>query len=380
MKPESTSITKEILRFIEQYAEHTSANYGEHPTMEADYNELALRLFNYQFQFNIPYRKYCQARRKSPHSVRQWQQIPPLPVQAFKTLTLSCEPEEEAEAIFMTSGTTNVDQRGRNIHPWLQVWDASMAASFKRFVLPRQDGMTIFVLVPNSEQNAQSSLSRYVSRAVQLYGTPISRFFFQEGSGIVMEELVVALMDMEQRGEPILLMGATFSYVHVLDYLEEQRLRFTLPKGSIIFDTGGLKGVAREITTDELHKSLSMAFHVDREQYLNMYGMTELSSQLYDQTLIGPTSDVALYGNDKVGPGWIRTLILHPDTLLPVQEGEVGVLAHYDLANWNSSLAVLTEDLGYYTKDGLVLQGRVKGSEARGCSRVAGSINVGKYS
>jgi len=92
MKPESMNITKEILQFIERYAEQTSADYGENLAMESDYNELALRLFNYQFQYNFPYRKYCLARRKSPHTVKEWQHIPPLPMQAFKTLTLSCEP------------------------------------------------------------------------------------------------------------------------------------------------------------------------------------------------------------------------------------------------------------------------------------------------
>lgn len=60
--------------------------------------------------------------------------------------------------------------------------------------------------------------------------------------------------------------------------------------------------------------------------------------------------------------------LLDPETLTPVKDGETGVIAHYDLANWNSCIGILTEDLGHRTPDGFLLQGRAKGAEARGCS------------
>ncbi|GGE40364.1 hypothetical protein GCM10011391_18920 [Pullulanibacillus camelliae] len=72
--------------------------------------------------------------------------------------------------------------------------------------------------------------------------------------------------------------------------------------------------------------------------------------------------------HDKKGPAWIKTQVLDTNTLEPLPIGQVGVLAHYDLANWNACVAILTEDLGYLTENGFVLLGRVKGSEARGCS------------
>ena len=36
------------------------------------------------------------------------------------------------------------------------------------------------------------------------------------------------------------------------------------------------------------------------------------------------------------------------------------MIAHYDLANWNSCIGILTEDLGHRTPDGFLLQGRAK--------------------
>ncbi|MFL6558646.1 MAG: CoF synthetase, partial [Bacillus sp. (in: firmicutes)] len=92
-----------------------------------------------------------------------------------------------------------------------------------------------------------------------------------------------------------------------------------------------------------------------------------LSSQIYDQTIRSTyLNNSEIY--DKKGPSWVKTLVLNTDTLEPVKDGERGVTAHYDLANWNSCLAILTEDMGYKTEHGFVLLGRIKGSEARGCS------------
>ena len=92
-----------------------------------------------------------------------------------------------------------------------------------------------------------------------------------------------------------------------------------------------------------------------------MYGMTELSSQLYDS------------GNERVpsvksGPHWLKTRIIHPFTGEEVAEGERGVIVHCDLANFNSVTTILTEDLGMKVAGGFLLLGRVQGTEAKGCS------------
>ena len=41
---------------------------------------------------------------------------------------------------------------------------------------------------------------------------------------------------------------------------------------------------------------------------------------------------------------------------------------HYDLANRNSVVAILTEDIGLEGEAGFTLLGRAQGSEVRGCS------------
>jgi hypothetical protein len=363
MREDSRMITYEILQFIESNAQEKQTNPD---IIDATYNELALKLFQYQFKHNKAYKKFCQARKRTPLTVKRWIDIPPMPIQGYKELTLSCEPIEEAEAIFMTSGTTNPEAKGKNYHPDLTVWDASMKGPFKRFVVPDCEKMTIFVLSPAEDLNQNSSLSRYLSNAVSYFGTENSEFFFSE-EGLNFERIVSQLKRCEEKREPVMLMGASFAYVHILDYLKEKQIKFQLPEKSRIFDTGGFKGQSREVDMEQLYTEFQTYFQIGRDKCINMYGMTELSSQIYDQTIVSSYLHPSVI-HDKAAAPWIKTVILNTETLEPVQEGEKGVIAHYDLANWNSCLALLTEDLGYQTENGFVLLGRIKDSEARGCS------------
>lgn len=363
MRPQSEEMVQEILHYIYEFKNKSSRS----TETDSAFNTLALKLFRFQFEGNPSYRKLSQLRRKSPLTVKRWQDIPPLPYQMFKESTLSCEPVEEAVAVFRTSGSTNPEKRGCNFHPSLEVWDASMLTPFKNYVLPDQEKMRIFVLSPAEDVNQNSSLSRYLSQAVKHFGSQGSQLFFHQETGLDMPGLVAALKRSEEEQETVLLMGATFAYVHFIDYCRENDVKFQLRQGSRVFDTGGLKGQAREVSSEELYRGFEEFFQVQRELCINMYGMTELSSQLYDRTIETYLSGGEVI-QDKIGPAWTRVLVLNPDTLEPVSEGETGLIAHYDLANWNSSLAVLTEDIGYKTPDGFVLLGRSKGAEPRGCS------------
>jgi hypothetical protein len=59
---------------------------------------------------------------------------------------------------------------------------------------------------------------------------------------------------------------------------------------------------------------------------------------------------------------------LDPATLLPAAPGETGLLAHWDLANVERPLAVLTDDLGIARDGGYEILGRVSDADAKGCS------------
>ena len=81
---------------------------------------------------------------------------------------------------------------------------------------------------------------------------------------------------------PSLLLGTAFSFVHLLDYLAEHNLRFQLPAGSRVMETGGYKNRSRSMPKAELHALITERLGVPRENIICEYGMSELSSQAYD--------------------------------------------------------------------------------------------------
>lgn len=352
-------IKQEILDFI-----HT---WGCTVAPDEAFDTLARSVFEYQYTYDLPYRRYCMAKRVTPNTLSHWSQIPPMPVDGFKHLDLSTIPTADCQAVFMTSGTTHGGaMRGRNFHPDLEVWDESMIVPFRHFIMPDRERIRIAVISPAWDMNQNSSLSRYLTKAVERCGTEGSGIFFDE-HGLKFDPLIDFLKQAVADNEPVMLMGVSSSYLYLLDYLHEHNLTFPLAADSRLFDTGGFKSTKRDITEDQMLDELEQAFGVPRHHCVNMYGMTELSSQIYDQNILSWYTD-GTSNYLKANPAWVRTVFLDPDTLRPVEDGRTGVIAHYDLANWNSCVGILTEDLGHRTPEGFLLQGRAKGAEARGCS------------
>lgn len=324
------------------------------------FNQLALKLFSYQFRNNHALQRYCRMHGRTPRTVRHWRDIPAVPINGFKELTLSCIPPEQCQRVFMTSGTTRKDNRGRHYHPNLTVYDHSMKLHFaQRFMrgLPR---IRMGILFPDEEMMPNSSLAHYLALAKQEFGAPGSAYFVGP-DGMDIDGLCAALEGAESTATPYALLGASYSFVHLMDELERRGKRFSLPEGSRLFDTGGFKGQSRELGGAEFYELLQHYFGVAPAQCTNMYGMTELSTQFYDD---GNAQQPSI----KSGPHWIRTRAVDPLTGQDVPDGERGVLVHCDLANFNSTTTLLTEDVGVILPEGFLLLGRAEGAQAKGCS------------
>src|ERR1019366_974271 len=147
--------------------------------------------------------------------------------------------------------------------------------------------------------------------------------------------------------------------------------------GSRVMETGGYKNRSRALPKTELHALITERLGVPRENIICEYGMSELSSQAYDNGARG-------FGREAVGdtiprpapkpsrlfrfPPWARGQIISPETGGEVAEGETGLIRIFDLANVFSVAAIQTEDLGVRRGDGFELIGRARLAEPRGCS------------
>ena len=328
------------------------------------FNQLALRLFAYQYECNAPFRSFCQRRGATLRNVRSWRDVPAVPIDAFKAMELRSEPPSPAERVFMTSGTTGRAARGRHFHPQLDVYDLSMKRYFSRRFMQGLERMPMGILFPDEQAMPNSSLAHYLALARSEFGSAGSRYYLSP-EGLDMPALCAALEESERSGQPFALLGASFSLVHVMDALRAQGRSFRLPAGSRVLDTGGYKGQSRELPLEQFYAELSQLLGVPRSLCINMYGMTELSTQFYDD-------GNAVLPSVKSGPHWIRSRLVEPITGRDVAAGERGILVHCDLANYNAVTTILTEDVGLWAgpqeKDGFLLLGRAEGAAAKGCS------------
>jgi hypothetical protein len=341
---------------------------------EGDFDDLALRVFAYQFERNVPYRRLCVNRHATPETVTHWRQIPAAPTMAFKYVDLACEPIENAERVFISSGTTQGEgTRSRHFMFDLRLYCAAMRGWFAKHLLPeirrRPQGaiLPIFVLMPSPEELPNSSLAFMLGDVLNEFGAAGSDFFVRDGQ-LKVRELAQRLRAMQ---EPVCLLGTSLSFAHFLDVAQVYGWSFHLPPGSRLMDTGGFKGKSRETPRVVLNALYYGVFGIPSSHCINEYGMCEMSSQFYD--------GVAGVEAERVyqPPPWVRTVVVDPETLEESPPGTMGMLRHYDLANVGSVMAIQTEDLGYATDNGFVLVGRSPGSEPRGCSLMMDELTTG---
>lgn len=333
---------------------------------------LALEVFAFQYQRNPAYRRFCDQRKVTPETTVRWEEIPPLPTAAFKFLDLTCAPPEQ---VFVTSGTSQgKERRGRHGFPWLELYHTSLLTNFAAHLLSDGARPRMLILAPSPDLCPTSSLSHMLEVVRKAYGGEGSAYFVGE-AGMDLTGLLRTLQEVEAQHEPICLLGTVFAFVHLLERCLQEGWTFRVPEGSRLMDTGGFKGRSREVSRDELLRLYEEMFGIPEALCINEYGMTEMGSQFYDNTLRDRVLQRSRVRFKEVPP-WVRTRILDPTTFEELPEGEVGLLTHYDLANCGSVMAIETEDLGYGIGDGFEIVGRAPGAEARGCSLTVEELEI----
>jgi hypothetical protein len=325
---------------------------ADSPIATDEFDALALQSFTHQFEHNAPYRAYCERRRLTPANVSGWTEIPAVPTAAFKEVALVAGDPADAQAVFRTSGTTRgAEKRGAHYILDPSLYEASLRPTFRHFVLDDAPKMRVLSLIAPYEDAPDSSLSYMVSTIVRELGTADSEFFAY-ANGLRTDALNRAI---ESLGAPVCLLGTSLAFLHWLDSLGA--VRYELPEGSRLMDTGGFKGEARTVSALDMRARYMEKLALATANCMNEYSMTELCSQYYD-------------AGDQVkrGPSWLRARIVDPETLDPVAPGETGIIQHFDLANLDSVCAVQTEDLAFESENGFVLLGRAPGAAPRGCS------------
>lgn len=306
------------------------------------FEEMAAAVFSFQRSQNDVYRRYCDSLAGSAGDA------PFLPAEAFKHGPVTCFPPEEAEHVFVSSGTGR-GVPARHFVKDLRIYERAASTGFEQVF-----GSGPFVIVAHlpryAERGKKSSLLYMVEHLVRQYDTGVvpESFFLEDPAPLY--EAVRRSINSRCR---LILFGAAFGLV---DLVERESIR--LPNDAIVVETGGMKTARLEMARPELHSRLSAGFHIPREQVFSEYGMCELMSQCY-------TRGSCTY----YPPPWMKFRIVDSDDpTREVASGVPGVLALIDLANVYSVSAILTQDRAVRRDDGFEVLGRLSTAELRGCN------------
>ncbi|MFP5285278.1 MAG: hypothetical protein ACLGI9_06035, partial [Thermoanaerobaculia bacterium] len=264
----------------------------------AYFEELALAAFAFQFERIEPFRRLCEGRGATPATVFDWRQVPPVPTAAFKTLELAAAPAVE---VFRSSGTTEGERRSVHHQPFPDLYRQVIDASFPRFCLPYVapgGRLPILSLIPSREQLPDSSLSFMADHILARYGGPESLTTFG-ARGVEATRARSWAGSRQREARPVLVLATAFALAHWLEALERQGLRFRLPAGSAVFETGGFKGRVTEMSREDLLERLGAWLGIPPGSVVREYGMTELTSQCYTRALLGGDPDLF------VAPHWV---------------------------------------------------------------------------
>ena len=339
-------------------------------SLAATRDALLLTLADYQRAHVAPYARFS-AQRASGRAITTVDDVPALPTDAFRFARISSREPSEDVRTFCSSGTTQ-DARSTHALQDLTLYDAAARTAARHALFPDRDQMALIVLAPHERELNDSSLSYMLARFIEWFGNDASTHVWPLERP-ELDRLTTRLEHAAAAHVPVALLGTSFAFVHAIDALHERR--FALPAGSRIMQTGGFKGRSREVAVDEMRGLLSDTFAVAPDLIVAEYGMTELSSQLYDDTLrtrvLGQADELKPQPRRLWAPPWVRVSVVHPETLRPLPHGEQGLVRIDDLANLDSVAFIQTSDLGTLDEHGLTLHGRASDAVARGCSITA---------
>ncbi|MDX1907498.1 MAG: acyl transferase [Bacteroidia bacterium] len=298
-------------------------------------HELENLAWAYQYAYNPVIRTYAdRIGVQGPVSV---------PISFFKHMALKTG-DWEAETWFESSGTTGQSPSRHLVRTPETYIQQSLKGFFQFF--PRQS-YRILALLPSYLERGQSSLVYMVRGWMDQIGLPGSGFYLYNH-----QALAQAISEAGDAGEPILLIGVSYA---LLDFAEAMPMH--LPPGTIVMETGGMKGRREELIRDKLHARLCDGLGIST--VASEYGMTELLSQAYAtaQGRFYPTTSLRAWVSD-----------IHLDRL-EVPHGVTGRLHLVDLANIHTCAFIATDDLARMYPDGsFEVLGRLDQAEARGCS------------
>ena len=300
-----------------------------------------------------------------------------IPDAAFKDAPPYFFADREPARSFRTSGTTGSLRGSASYSPrGLELMNLSILENARRHITAGLEHPAIIRFVPSARAAPHMIMAYGMELIAETLGDATLSDVVIGAQGLDHARLLATLGRVERAGVPAILIGASFAFVNICEQLERDGRRFALPAGSRVIDAGGFKGRAREIGVDEMRALVTRTLGIGPGGFVNLFGMTELASQLYDahDVSVGPLGQ-----RPKARLAFVEPRVRDVDTMALRPEGR-GLLEVVDLCILDRPAAVLTGDWGIATPHGVAITGRIQRGQSRGCSltldEITGSTRV----
>ncbi len=307
------------------------------------FESLALEIFRFQAEHCMVYGHFVENLGIKATEVKSIRNIPFLPIEFFKSHEV-VSGSGKAEEVFTSSGTSGMVQ-SKHIVLDTRFYVESFRKAFEIFY-GNIEKYVVLALLPSYLERDGSSLIYMVDDLIRASDNDQSGYFLYDH-----KMLNDVLLNLKQSKSPTILIGVTYA---LLDFAESHSIEF--PE-LIVMETGGMKGMRREMVRKELHETLCAGFGVPIIH--SEYGMTELLSQAYSK-------GAGIFHC----PPWMQIRIRDTnDPLELLNNDQTGGINVIDLANINSCCFIATQDLGKTFSDRTFeVLGRFDNSDIRGCN------------
>lgn len=314
-----------------------------------NFEDLALDIFQFQYQYNEVYQQFCNNLHINPEDVITLEQIPFLPIRFFKTHRITTT-TFKTHTIFESSGTTTTVNSKHYIKD-TELYRKSFMLGFEKFYGSVKN-KCILGLLPSYLERNNSSLVYMVEELIKESKNDLSGFYLYD-----YDKMYSTIVHNEILKQDTIVIGVTYA---LLDFAAQHPLQL---RNTIIMETGGMKGRKEEMTRQEVHARLQSSLGLSLIH--SEYGMTELLSQAYSK------GDGIFHC-----PAWMKVILREEDDpfalILPemVKDKRVnGAINVIDLANLYSCSFIATDDIGrLHNNESFEVLGRMDNSDIRGCS------------
>jgi long-chain-fatty-acid---luciferin-component ligase len=295
-------------------------------------NKLILEAFNYHYNRNESYRKYCITQHVN-ENITSIDDIPVFPTSVFKYMKLHTASEDDIENWYTSSGTSGMKSNIARDRLSIERLLGSVNFGMKYVGNWFEHEMELVNLGPD-RFNTNNIWFKYVMSLVELlYPTE----FTVNNDEIDLEKTMHHLFRIYNTKKDICLIGPPYFIYLLCQYINANDIEFIAGNRLHIITGGGWKlNQSESLSRDDFNAMLMEVFHLNNiNQIRDTFNQVELNTCFFEDE----------YQRKHVPP-WVYARALDPETLQPVIDGEQGLLSYMDASSTGYPAFIVTDDIG----------------------------------